>query len=248
LKKCREIRAYPARLGSCIHPRMPRRHPTESRDTRSQPEPPRPPMQSYARFRPPVARAPRSTIPPPPLRRDAELAAVEWWLDAHMNVASNLLCLEQAADSIKSKPSAARRIVEKSLAPLGEVRDALYELYCDATDARMQPLLDAMGPLPVYVRALYLWYNSVLEALVALATDLQRGQPDCAYLQAAIDRSTTSFKASSQGMPERVAEALDALPIEPTSPVEPLRGLRRHFAQLVFAVRSLADSIAPSAE
>ena len=48
------------------------------------------------------------------------------------------------------------------------VRDALYELYCDAADPRLSPLLGPDAPLEHHVRCCYGWCGRVVAMLAGL--------------------------------------------------------------------------------
>src|SRR5580698_8686879 len=89
-------------LSRDISSRFPVRRESQSRVRRAEPAP--------------------SSIPPAPHPLESELVGLDWWLDAHMNFASNLLCLEQSAET-----SGERGMVSVGvfLGPLGDLRDAL---------------------------------------------------------------------------------------------------------------------------
>ncbi len=187
------------------------RSPKDDRDTT-----PRHP-ESHSRFRAPAKVA--STIPPAPMARHADLEAVEWWLDAHMALASNLLCLEQTAEEPSHVPV------------LGDLRDALYELYCDASEPRMRPALEMDQPLPAYIKAVY-----------ELADSILTGHP-----RADASRSFALFDAATGGLGERAASVLQAIPMEADNPVEPLRFAIHHLEdvlRLVDRLRAAALGIA----
>ena len=88
-----------------------------------------------------------STLPPAPFEHEADVSGHEWWLDAHMNAAANILCLEQLVDVVMDSADVlALERVRALIARLGDVRDALYELYCDAADPRMRGSSTPDGP------------------------------------------------------------------------------------------------------
>src|SRR5579883_1870561 len=95
--------------------------------------------RSYTRFRSPTQRdalagagdagpgshAP-STLPPAPFELESDVTGHEWWLESHMNAASDILCLEQLVDAARDTADVlaidrAGALIER----LGEVRDAL---------------------------------------------------------------------------------------------------------------------------
>ncbi|HEX3343195.1 MAG TPA: hypothetical protein VHS09_01430, partial [Polyangiaceae bacterium] len=41
-----------------------------------------------------------STLPPPPFERETAVVGLEWWLDAHMALASGLLWVGQLLDTV----------------------------------------------------------------------------------------------------------------------------------------------------
>src|SRR3974390_478410 len=129
---------------------------------------------SYMRMRSPSqpdGAPPPSTLPPPPFSHEGEVAALEWWLDAHMAVASELAWLEQLRDTGhgSAHADAVRRIVDQ----VEGVRDALYELYCDAADERLAPLAPAGAALEHHVRATYGWCSRVVGLLAMILNGLR---------------------------------------------------------------------------
>jgi hypothetical protein len=164
-------------------------------------------------------------MPPRPLPTEAELAPLEWWLDAHMNVASNLLCLEQmrGADSI-----------DTFLAPLGELRDALYELYCDSGDPRMRALQGADSALAAYVSGLYALCDEILEAL-SVVSAMRSDHPDLVQITADMKLRCAAFAQASSQLPDRAATALASVEVDDTNAVDPLRNVGEHFQDVVRA-------------
>jgi hypothetical protein len=189
---------------------------TRSRAQAFNPGPARPRIQSYTRLVLPTRAPLPSTVPPPPFTRETDVTGIEWWLDAHMRAASSLLCLERAVHAASGEDE--RRRIEATLAPLGAVRDALYSLYCDASDPRMAALVDEGGVLTVYVRAIYAWLDDVTGCLRGAL----RGETSEAATQ--IDEATNA--AAGQ-----LDAALAMLDIDDASPVDPLRNLRADLAE-----------------
>jgi hypothetical protein len=187
----------------------------------------RPPArhESQSRVRRVSDRSLPSTMPPRPLPTEAELAPLEWWLDAHMNVASNLLCLEQmrGADSI-----------DTFLAPLGELRDALYELYCDSGDPRMRALQGADSALAAYVSGLYALCDEILEAL-SVVSAMRSDHPDLVQITADMKLRCAAFAQASSQLPDRAATALASVEVDDTNAVDPLRNVGEHFQDVVRA-------------
>jgi len=187
----------------------------------------RPPArhESQSRVRSVSDRSLPSTIPPRPLPTAADLAPLEWWLDAHMNVASNLLCLE---------PKAATEF----LVPLGELRDALYELYCDCGDPRMHAIHGSTSPLAGYVAGLYALCDEVLEMLAMISGD-RSGPADLVRFTADIRTRCVAFEQACAPLADEVATALATVSVDATNPVDPLRDVREHFRDVVRAAGDL---------
>src|SRR5262249_5226454 len=139
-----------------------------------------PRTESHVRFTPPIRRSDPdvaadsdrgsrgpSTLPPPPFQNEAEVAGNEWWLELHMELAANLLCLRQRVDPVPPSfpsptPAALTRVGAVSEA-LAKVRDALYEVYCAAADPRMRASTASDAPLAAYVAGLYRFCGQVVE-------------------------------------------------------------------------------------
>jgi hypothetical protein len=170
----------------------------------------------------PAVGADSPTLPPPPFEQEVEVASLAWWLDSHMKLASELLVLEQLVEGAPTKVAlhvAAMRCVAEEVE---SVRDALYELYCDAADPRMAPLLASGTPFETHIRALYKWCDAVVEVLRVVASGIRAGSADWPSVKAAASAAIASFV----GTPTELRSAIEALPIELSSPVEPLRNLR----------------------
>jgi hypothetical protein len=204
--------------------------------------------QSYTRFTPrgqrgdrvtpesstqPGAHAP-STLPPPPFEAETDVAGHEWWLEAHMHLASNLLCIDTSLSTTLSKSAAhrARAIADQ----IADVRDATYELYCDAADPRMAKPTSESTPLTKHIEQLYAWCDRVLDALVAT----RNGQIDREGLRAACAGVEHLFDESLR---ERIRAQIEAIDADFTSPVEPLRNLPKDLEQVFLSAMSLRDSI-----
>jgi hypothetical protein len=147
-----------------------------------------------------------------------------------MNVVSCLHCLEQANDD-----GAVAAFIE----PLGQLRDALYELYCESGDPRMRPLHAAGGLLSAYVAGLYALCDDILETLTT-ASGLGGDDPDVVRLATRIRASGAAFEQASAELPDRISEALASVAVDVTNAVDPLRGVGERFQDLVRAARELA--------
>jgi hypothetical protein len=188
-----------------------------------------------------------STLPPPPFDSETAMEGLGWWLDAHMNLASRLLWIEQQVDG-EGPPSSSNVQREGHLGPIrgmltdfGDVRDALYELYCDAADERLAPLVQPGASLDVLVRNTYVWCTLVVALLARVTTDVRTPEgPDW-------NLAKTEFRAAEIKYPERshdAREAVAGLRIDFKSPVEPLRHLPDDLESLVRNSEKLRASLA----
>jgi hypothetical protein len=199
---------------------------------------------SHVRMRSAVS--PPSSIPPAPLPSASSLAGLEWWIDAHMTVASNLLCLEQMLDKCEtaggsnSDPHVV--FVARSLAPLTDLRDALYELYCDASDVRMRPLTTLGGPIAMYVCALYAACDEILEALMGLVSETLRGKPRVADAVAEAEERCKAFASASSELSEGASRALARIAVDLTNPVDPLRSAAQNLQNAIEAAARLVEA------
>jgi len=164
-----------------------------------------------------------STLPPPPFENETDVAGLEWWLEAHMNLAGGQLCVEQVLEA----NDAFGRAVSASLETL---RDALYEMYCDAADVRMSELAKPEGALGRYVRAVY----ALSEEVIAAMLETERDAPKIARLAAAL-----------MGLAAPDAERwLEKLGVDTQNPLEPLRRLSRDASALTSSVELLSRVLA----
>jgi hypothetical protein len=196
---------------------------------------------SYTRFKAPAQRddgpgssAP-STLPPPPFENEAAVRALEWWLEAHMSLASELLWLEQLAEAAP-EGGAHADTVRVLLAQTEAVRDALYELYCDAADPRMVHVLGRDAALQKHVRDCYAWCTEVAGLLAAVLGGLRsENGPDWAGAKALFRVAVRQHAALS---PSNL-DGARSLSIDYASPVEPLRNLPNDLDRLVTEMRDL---------
>ena len=184
--------------------------------------------------------------PPPPFESEAELRGLEWWLSAHMNLASSLLWLEQHHGEGAEPPSSHRtdghsEAMRQMVAQAAAVRDALYELYCDAADARLDAIVSKGGVLQARVRASYHWCESVVALLGGLSADLRAGTvPDWGAARATYRGLSPFFP----GPGDDLLAAVHALGIDFASPIEPLRGLLHDVEQLVTTMNDFHTALA----
>jgi hypothetical protein len=123
------------------------------------------------------------------------------------------------------------------------VRDALYELYCDAADVRVAPLLGGDGVLETRVRLSYAWCTRVVGALASVASGLRsRGEagPDWAAVKTAFREADRLYPPAAGALREGVR----ALAIDFGSPIEPLRNLPHDLEQLLAASEELRSTLA----
>jgi len=167
------------------------------------------------------------------------------WLDTHMSLASQLLWLEQQIDS-EGPPSSATREghllpIRALVAGVATVRDALYELYCDAADPRLAPLVQPEAPLDAHVRKTYAWCALVVALLSRLTTDLRTDAgPDW-------NVAKTDYRSAARQYPgagEDLRAAVGLLPIDFKSPVEPLRALPADLDALLVGAATLESALA----
>lgn len=202
-----------------------------------------PRIASQTRVRSPVHRAeeagPPSTLPPPPFSHEAGVVGLEWWLEAHMGVVGELAWLEQR---LEAGDAGAHAPPLHLLAAYTEtVRDALYELYCDAADPRLAALLGPDAALEQHVRCCYAWCARVVALLGTLVTGLHsESGPNWGLAK-------TGFRGASAmyvGPSDTVAGAVAALGIDTNSPTEPLRNLPADLAALFEAAEQLQKALA----
>ncbi len=181
-----------------------------------------------------------STLPPPPFAQETSVVGLEWWLDAHMGLASGLLWLGQLLDTVAADDAHAET-VRRLAAHTETVRDALYELYCDAADGRTAPLMGRGTPLEGLVRGSYGWCVRVVGLLATVTNGVRsQGRPDWAIAKAEFRTAAQHYPAT----PPTLRDDVLALPIDFTSPIEPLRNLPQDIEQLILATEALQGMLA----
>jgi hypothetical protein len=189
-----------------------------------------------------------STLPPPPFESEAEVHGLEWWLTAHMGLASELLWLEQLLDAMPDGGPHVTHVgtLQRLVSHVEAVRDALYELYCDAADERMAPLLGPEAPLESHVRLSYAWSTRVVGVLAAITSGLRaRGDagPDWAAAKAGFRRAEELYPKAHPAV-SGLEVALRQLAVDFGSPIEPLRNLPHDLEQLSTALEELRTTLA----
>ncbi|HEY1693453.1 MAG TPA: hypothetical protein VGG39_14900 [Polyangiaceae bacterium] len=176
-----------------------------------------------------------STLPPPPFESEAAVPGLEWWLDAHMALVAEILWLEQLLDAVP-EGSAHADTVRRITAHTDTVRDALYELYCDAADERLAPLVGPDGALVPQVRDSYAWCERVVGLLVAVTSALRAEPgPDWTAVKLGFRQAAKIYPSQRSALRQAVRE----LGVDYTSPVEPLRNLPGDIEQLLSSTEEL---------
>jgi hypothetical protein len=202
---------------------------------------------SYTRFKSPIQRLDEGpaggsapiTLPPPPFEHETLVQGLEWWLDAHMGLASGLAWLDQLLDGGATGAFAA---TVRGLAAQAEgVRDALYELYCDAADERLRDWIAPGAPFEAQVRGSYAWCASVVTLLGAITNGLRsEGGPDWSAAKALFRDVERKYARPSQTL----KEALNALQLDTNNPTEPLRNLPQDLGRLFMESMALEGALA----
>jgi hypothetical protein len=164
---------------------------------------------------------------------------LEWWLDAHMGLASGLAWLDQMlAEGLDGAFAATVR----GLAAQAEgVRDALYELYCDAADERLRDWIEPGAPFEAQVRGSYAWCASVVTLLGAITNGLRsEGGPDWSAAKALFRDVEGQYGRPSQ----KLREAMGALQLDTNNPIEPLRNLPQDLGRLFMESEALQGALA----
>lgn len=181
-----------------------------------------------------------STLPPPPFPSETSVTGLEWWLDAHMGLASGLLWLGQLLETVPEGDSHADT-VRRLGAHTDAVRDALYELYCDAADARLAPLLGRTGPLEQHVRGSYAWCVRAVGLLATVTNGLRAPTgPDWSIAKGEFRDLAGRFP----GSPDMLRDLVRGLAIDFSSPTEPLRNLPQDIEQLGTSMQELQSMLA----
>lgn len=195
---------------------------------------------SYLRFRMRVESSDGgsvSTLAPPPFENETDIASLEWWLEAHMSLAGGQLCVEQALAVHATPPDRASGTAPAQSAnavsnSLESLRDALYEMYCDAADPRLHELASTDAALGRYVRTIYVVIEDVVnfmldgEATTPLRKMRARQLADTIALVPPLDHTWIA-----------------KLAIDSNNPLEPLRHLSRDVTVLSAAVRDVAQAL-----
>lgn len=176
-----------------------------------------------------------STLPPPPFEHETAVRGLEWWLDSHMALVSGLHWLQQLLDTVP-EGDAHGDTVRRLAAHIDAVRDALYELYCDAADERIVPLVGPGCTLQAQVRGSYAWCNLVVGLLATVLNALRTETgPDWTLVKTQFQQAAALYPTERSALREAVRQ----LPIDFTSPIEPLRNLPQDLEQLLSSTEEL---------
>jgi len=186
------------------------------------------------RAEPNARRSSPSTLPPPPFASEVNVEGLEWWLDSHVEFASRLLCMGQAIESVGAP--ADRMALSGATRVLEHVRDALYELYCDAADIRLADLLISGRELDLHVRATYDWCGAIVDGMNAFACRLREANESSEGCFPQAFRHAGTLPVPPM---DPLLAAIRGLHLNFASPVEPLRNLERDIEQLHASVEEL---------
>jgi hypothetical protein len=158
-----------------------------------------------------------------------------------MALAADLLCLGQALEVLPEARATHADALRQLSAHVAEVRDALYELYCDAAHPRTGDLPGFLGGLEPHVRQGYAWCGAVVALFVQIAAQL-RAESELDW-----EAAKASYRAAVEKLPRfalGLRTAVYDFGIDFTSPVEPLRNLTVNLDQFAGAVDALDDALA----
>lgn len=178
----------------------------------------RPPAASIVRLRVPVADEETRDLLRDLGERQVALTGGLAWTYARLSV-------------LPRDPStrAAGLTLSARLADLGDVRDALNELYCAIARRPEDGLLTAGSALALYLDGVYRWLLGALEALAVVGNELLDLQADWSSFRARLDDATSFYPAA---LAPAVRSALWAVRTE-----DARLDLTAAFDELTFALR-----------
>ena len=134
--------------------------------------------------------------------------------ELQLNLTVNLHCLESSVlgATYDRSANAAAETLRTRIQELTDLRDALNELYFEATDASLAPLFAADAQLTAYLKGTYLWCNEITSALTELSNTLQALQPDWFTLRTRLDRAAMWY---FDGLPNEVRVETERHAIRP---------------------------------
>jgi hypothetical protein len=138
---------------------------------------------------------------------------------------------------------AAAQSMTDRLADLGELRSALGAVYLDATDPRMQQILQLDSPLSEYLRGLYTWCRGVLRAFVELGHGLRALDPDWSLLRSRLDDARAFYLEELEGQIQLEVGRLRLHFPTLHAAHDPLAELDAHLAELFWAAAHLGRGL-----
>jgi hypothetical protein len=159
-----------------------------------------------------------------------------------MALAADLHCLAQVLDSVPEVRLTHADAVRQLSVHCDSMRDALYELYCDAAHPHAAYVVGFLGALEPSVRESYAWCSSVVALLTQIANELRdESGPEWSAAKA-------SYKSVAERRPRTSPEGARSLVcklgINFESPVEPLRNLPVNLDHLADATAGLDEALA----
>jgi hypothetical protein len=177
----------------------------------------RPGEVTITRAREDAAAEEEAVEPPPP---SAQVTTGNPFLDEmandDLNLTVSLMCLEQLLGGMPNDRSirAAAEALRCRIHELGDMRDALHDLYLAATlhEARGVRAMPPEGALAAFVKGLYLWSEILADAFEELALGMRALAPDWARLRERIEEGDTFYFDGlvAQIRRDLAANALDA--------------------------------------
>ena len=160
-----------------------------------------------------------------------------------MGVVGELAWLEQLLEG--GEAGAHDATLQLLSAHADAVRDALYELYCDAADERLAPLIGSGALLEQHVRCCYAWCGRVVSMLGNLVQGLRsEAGPDWALAKTGFRSAAVMYVGPSEAL--RVAvRSLGIDTRAPPSRCAACRPISRRFSRSPSASRARSPSASP---
>ncbi len=183
-----------------------------------------------------------------PTRREAQpqlRACVEELATEQQALGEALRAFDLDAMDLPRDPSvhAAAQSMTERLADLGELRSALGAVYLDATDPRMQELVQRDSALSEYLRGLYTWCRGVLRAFVELGQGLRTLHPDWSLLRSRLDDARVFYIEELEGQIQLEVGRMRLHFPTLHAARGPLSELDAHLAELFWAAGHLGRSL-----
>ncbi len=154
--------------------------------------------------------------------------------ELQLNLTVNIHCLEDSVlgATYDRSANAAAETLRTRIQEVTDLRDALNELYLEATDAAFAPLFATDAPLNAYLRGVYLWCNDVTAALIDLSNALRNLTPDWFALRTRLDRAATWY---FDGLPNEIRVDMERHAVRPDFAAK--------IEEVFFAARYLAHGL-----